>query len=422
MHSVYAVAFREAAHAAGFIGVCMNNNKLVSRGMLAVLAAQFISALADNALLFAAIALLKTQLAPDWQTPLLQEFFVAAFIVLAPFVGPFADSWPKGRVMFAANALKFLGAAAMLAGLHPLLAYGMVGIGAAAYSPAKYGILGELVTPAQLVKANSMMEGSTIVAILIGAVLGGLLADVSVTGALWFVAGCYVLAAVANLLIPRLPPARNVVHEAVAGSGRFSLVVLVADFVQALRRLLGDADARFSLLGTSVFWGAGSTLRLLLVAWVPVALHAADLGTPANLSGAVAIGIALGAVGAARYVGLHNVNRALPAGLLIGILIMAFAFVDSFAAAAFMLVAIGACGGFYVVPLNALLQTRGQATVGTGHAIAVQNFVENCCMLLMVGFYAMLERYEVPVISAAVAIGALVLVATGMLAWRRRRG
>ena len=132
MHSVYAVAFREAAHAAGFIGVCMNNNKLVSRGMLAVLAAQFISALADNALLFAAIALLKTQLAPDWQTPLLQEFFVAAFIVLAPFVGPFADSWPKGRVMFAANALKFLGAAAMLAGLHPLLAYGMVGIGAAA--------------------------------------------------------------------------------------------------------------------------------------------------------------------------------------------------------------------------------------------------------------------------------------------------
>ena len=420
MHSVYAVAFREAAHAAGFIGVCMNNNKLVSRGMLAVLAAQFISALADNALLFAAIALLKTQLAPDWQTPLLQEFFVAAFIVLAPFVGPFADSWPKGRVMFAANALKFLGAAAMLAGLHPLLAYGMVGIGAAAYSPAKYGILGELVTPAQLVKANSMMEGSTIVAILIGAVLGGLLADVSVTGALWFVAGCYVLAAVANLLIPRLPPARNVVHEAVAGSGRFSLVVLVADFVQALRRLLGDADARFSLLGTSVFWGAGSTLRLLLVAWVPVALHAADLGTPANLSGAVAIGIALGAVGAARYVGLHNVNRALPAGLLIGLLIMAFAFVDSFTAAAFMLVAIGACGGFYVVPLNALLQTRGQATVGTGHAIAVQNFVENCCMLLMVGFYAMLERYEVPVISAAVAIGALVLVATGMLAWRRR--
>jgi LPLT family lysophospholipid transporter-like MFS transporter len=419
---VYAVAFREAAHAAGSIGVCMNNNKLVSRGMLAVLAAQFISALADNALLFAAIALLKTQLAPDWQTPLLQEFFVAAFIVLAPFVGPFADSWPKGRVMFAANALKFLGAAAMLAGLHPLLAYGMVGIGAAAYSPAKYGILGELVTPAQLVKANSMMEGSTIIAILIGAVLGGLLADVSVTGALWFVAGCYVLAAVANLLIPRLPPARNVVHEAVAGSGRFSLVVLVADFVQALRRLLGDADARFSLLGTSVFWGAGSTLRLLLVAWVPVALHAADLGTPANLSGAVAIGIALGAVGAARYVGLHNVNRALPAGLLIGILIMAFAFVDSFAAAAFMLVAIGACGGFYVVPLNALLQTRGQATVGTGHAIAVQNFVENCCMLLMVGFYAMLERYEVPVISAAIAIGALVLAATSILAWRRRRG
>lgn len=391
----------------------INNNKLYSRGMIAVMIAQFISALADNALLFAAIALLHAQLAPAWQTPLLQEFFVAAFILLAPFIGPFADSWPKGRVMFVANCLKFIGAAAMLAGLHPLLAYGMVGIGAAAYSPAKYGILSELVGPEQLVKANSMMEGSTIVAILLGAIAGGMLADVSVTGALTAIAGCYLLAAVINLLIPQLAPAHALTH--------FSIRVLIADFAHALRTLFSNTDARFSLIGTSVFWGAGSTLRFLLVAWVPVALHVTDLSTPANLSGAVAVGVAIGAFGAARFVSLHTVNRALPAGILIGLLIMAFAFVDSFSFAAFMLVVTGACGGFYVVPLNALLQERGRTSVGSGHAIAVQNFFENCCMLLMIGFYTVLDKNQVAVTTSTVAVGALVLAVTCWLAWRRMR-
>ncbi|HLD08724.1 MAG TPA: MFS transporter, partial [Methylophilaceae bacterium] len=187
-------------------------NNLLARGIVAVLVAQFISALADNALLFAAIALLKTQMAPDWQMPLLQEFFVVAFILLAPFVGPFADTWPKGRVMLVANGLKFSGAAAMLSGLHPLLAYSLVGIGAAAYSPAKYGILRELVSADKLVKANSLIEGSTIVAILLGAVLGGLLADYSVSGALTAIAICYLLAAATNLLIPRLAPAHPLKH------------------------------------------------------------------------------------------------------------------------------------------------------------------------------------------------------------------
>lgn len=391
----------------------ISNHKLCSRAMVAVLIAQFISALADNALLFAAIALLHSQLAPAWQTPLLQEFFVAAFIVLAPFIGPFADSWPKGRVMFVANSLKFLGAAAMLAGLHPLLAYGMVGIGAAAYSPAKYGILSELVSPQQLVKANSLMEGSTIVAILLGAIIGGMLADYSVFGALLAIAGSYLLAAAVNLLIPRLAPAHPL--------AQFSMPMLVRDFIHALRTLFRNADARFSLIGTSVFWGAGSTLRFLLVAWVPVALHITNLSTPANLSGAVAIGVAIGAFGAARFVSLHTVNRALPAGILIGVLIMAFAYVDSFSFAALMLIVTGACGGFYVVPLNALLQERGRESVGSGHAIAVQNFVENCCMLLMIGFYTLLDSYHVAVITSTVAVGGLVLIVTAFLAMRRLR-
>ena len=384
---------------------------LFSRGMLAVLVAQFVSALADNALLFAAIALLKSQMAADWQIPMLQEFFVVAFIILAPFVGPFADTWPKGRVMLVANGLKFIGAAAMLFGLHPLLAYGMVGIGAAAYSPAKYGILSELVTADKLVQANSLMEGSTIVAILLGAVLGGLLADHSVSGALTAVAACYLLAAAANLLIPRLAPAHVLEY--------FSPKVLVKDFMHVLRTLFGNADARFSLIGTGIFWGAGSTLRFLLVAWVPVALHITDNSTPANLSGAVAIGIALGAGAAAKFVSLHTVNRALPAGILIGALILAFAHVNSLPAAVLMLIITGACGGFYVVPLNALLQERGHESVGAGHAIAVQNFFENFCMLLMIGFYTIMAKSGASVIASTTAVGVLVFVCITLLAYLR---
>lgn len=384
---------------------------LLSRGMIAVLVAQFISALADNALLFAAIALLKSQIAPDWQIPLLQEFFVVAFILLAPFVGPFADALPKGRVMLIANGLKFIGAAAMLSGLHPLLAYGMVGIGAAAYSPAKYGILSELVGADKLVKANSMMEGSTIVAILLGAVLGGMLADHSVTGALTAIAGCYLLAAAANLLIPRLAPMHPL--------AKFAPVPLLKDFLHALKTLFSNKDARFSLIGTSVFWGAGSTLRFLLVAWVPVALNIHDLSTPANLSGAVAIGIAFGAFGAAKYVTLDKVNRALPAGILIGLLIMAFAYVTNLYVAIGMLILTGACGGFYVVPLNALLQERGHESVGAGHAIAVQNLFENFLMLLMIGFYTLLDKNHTPVVISTIAVGALVLMAISTLAWMR---
>ena len=345
------------------------NNSLFSRSMIAVLIAQFVSALADNALLFAAIALLKSQSAPDWQIPMLQEFFVIAFILLAPFVGPFADGFAKGRVMLVANCIKLLGASAMFLQVPPLLAYGLVGVGAAAYSPAKYGILSELVAPDKLVKANGMMEGSTIVAILLGAVLGGKLADISTDIALISICTCYLLAAITNTFIPKLAVARP--------DTKLQPSKLIKEFLAALKTLSFNQDARFSLIGSSIFWGAGSTLRLLLVAWVPVALNINDLSMPANLSGAVAIGIAIGAVLAANLVSLKNINRVLPAGLLIGVFIMLFAHTTSLIVAIVLLVLVGAAGGFYVVPLNALLQERGHETVGAGNAVAVQNFFEN---------------------------------------------
>jgi len=383
------------------------------RAMSAVLSAQFLSALADNALLFAAIALVKSQQRPAEWVPLLQEFFVLAFVVLAPFAGAFADALPKGRVILWANGLKLVGAGAMIAGLHPLLAYGLVGVGAAAYSPAKYGILSELVTPAQLVKANSMMEGSTIVAILLGVAAGGWLSDQSVSLALISVSGCYLAAMLANLAIPRLP--------AVHPGERFHPWELFKDFLQITWTLVRDRDVRFSLACTSLFWGSGATLRLLLVAWVPLALAIQDTSTPANLNGAVAIGIAVGAGLASAWIALETVNRALLPGLLLGPLIMALSLVANLPQTVLLLVGIGVCGGLFVVPLNALLQERGHDTVGAGHAVAVQNLAENLSMLIMIGLYTVSMEAGVSAIQAGVGFGALILLGLLPIAATRLR-
>jgi MFS transporter, LPLT family, lysophospholipid transporter len=388
-----------------------NKSELFSGAMLAVLTAQFLSAAADNALLFAAIGLIKANGFPDYFESMLQEFFAGAFIVLAPFVGPLADAYAKGRVMLVANAIKFLGAGAMFFGLHPLLAYGIVGLGAAAYSPAKYGILSELVAPEKLVQANGLMEGSTIVAILLGALLGGWLSDVSVQWALGTVAALYAVAALANLRIPKMPAAHPL--------EKFNVLALARDFWRALKQLFRNPDARFAVLGTSLFWGSGSTLRFMLVAWVPVALAIDNNHTAANLNGVVAIGIALGAALAARWVNLQSVNRALIAGLLLGLGVWVFAGASNLYLAVALLVIIGACGGFYVVPLNALLQERGHETVGSGHAIAVQNFSEGIAMLSLVGAFTAARKAELDVIALAQGFGIAIIILMALLTLAR---
>jgi MFS transporter, LPLT family, lysophospholipid transporter len=177
----------------------------MQKGFYTLLVAQFLSALADNALLFTAIALLQQMQSPDWHEPLLLQFFVISYIVLAPFVGSFADALPKGRVMFIANGIKFIGSLGMLLGMPPLYAYGIVGIGAAAYSPAKYGILTELLPPNKLVSANGWIEGSTVLAIILGAIIGGKMAANNTQIAIMMITGMYLLAAVFNIFIPKLP-------------------------------------------------------------------------------------------------------------------------------------------------------------------------------------------------------------------------
>jgi MFS transporter, LPLT family, lysophospholipid transporter len=384
---------------------------LWSRGIVAVLAAQFLSALADNALLFGALALVRLEHYPDWVTPLLQEFFVTAYILLAPFVGPLADSFSKGRVMLLANGLKFVGALGMLAGVNPFVAYGMVGVGAAAYSPAKYGILSELTTPEKLVKANGLIEASTIAAILAGAILGGTLADWSVTGTLAGVVGCYALAALVNLLIPTLPAAHPL--------ETLSLKGVLRDFGGVVATLLRSADPRFSIAGTSLFWGVGATLRFLLVAWVPAALGVVNNRLPAYLNAMVAVGIVVGAALAARFVTLRTVERALPAGVLIGVVVYVLSGVTTVHNAFIVISLVGVCGGFFVVPLNALLQERGHETVGAGHAIAVQNLFENITMLLMIGAYMAADKAGAPVTGLAAGFGIFISAAVMLLAGAR---
>lgn len=380
---------------------------LMSKGMMAVIAAQFLSAFGDNALLFATLAVLKEMVYPDWSQPVLQMVFVATYIILAPFVGQIADSFAKGQVMMFANGLKLLGALVICFGLDPFLGYSLVGIGAAAYSPAKYGILGELTDGETLVKANGLMESSTIAAILLGSLAGGFLADINLTTALLACVVAYALAVAANLLIPKLAAAR-------AGQS-WRPSAMSASFFNACRVLWRDGETRFSLLGTSLFWGAGVTLRFLLVLWVPVALGISDNKTPTMLNAMVAVGIVFGAAAAAKLVTLKTVGRCMPAGVLIGVAVVIFSLQHQAINAYILLAIIGMLGGFFVVPLNALLQMRGKQTVGAGNAIAVQNLGENTAMLLMLGLYSLAIRLGAPPIATGVGFGALFALSIAVL-------
>ncbi|ECF9217306.1 lysophospholipid transporter LplT [Salmonella enterica] len=390
------------------------NASIWSKGMLSVIVAQFLSAFGDNALLFATLALLKAQFYPDWSQPVLQMVFVGAYILFAPFVGQIADSFAKGRVMMVANGLKLAGAAGICLGMNPFVGYTLVGIGAAAYSPAKYGILGELTTGDKLVKANGLMEASTIAAILLGSVAGGVLADWHVIAALVACALAYAGAVAANLFIPKFVAARP--------GQSWRLAAMARSFFCACVVLWRNGETRFSLVGTGLFWGAGVTLRFLLVLWVPVALGITDNATPTYLNAMVAVGIVAGAGAAAKLVTLETVSRCMPAGILIGVVVAIFSLQHALLPAYALLLLIGMLGGFFVVPLNALLQERGKKSVGAGNAIAVQNLGENSAMLLMLGLYSLAVLVGVPAVAIGIGFGVLFALAIAALwIWQRRQ-
>ena len=384
-------------------------------GFYIILVAQFLSALADNALLFAAIALLMDLSSPAWHTPVLQQSFIVSYIVLAPFVGAFADSLPKGRVMFISNIIKLAGCIVMLIGVHPLIAYCLVGLGAAAYSPAKYGILTEYLPPDQLVKANSWMEGLTVAAIVLGALVGGLLISPKIVAplletlgiplfgsvaelAIAFIVLIYIAAAIFNLYIPRVA----IDHKPLSRSPVF----LVKDFWHCFKLLWKDPLGQVSLAVTTLFWGAGATLRLLVLSWSAIALNY-DIGEAAKLTAWVAIGIAIGAVLAAKFVKLEHSVKVLPVGIAMGIAVLMMIPVTNSTLAILLLIAIGAMGGYFVVPMNALLQHRGHLLMGAGRSIAVQNFNENLSIFAMLGLYAVMQKLELSIYLIITVFGLL---------------
>jgi len=372
-------------------------------GFYIIMAAQFFSALADNALLIVAIAALREMQAPAAYEPLLKTFFTVSYVALAAFVGAFADSMPKWRVMFISNGIKILGCAMMYWDVHPLLAYAVVGLGAAAYSPAKYGILTEYLPHRLLVVANGWIEGLTVGAILPRVVIGGMLIQPEVaqrllgwdlplidTGvdtvsemALCFVAAFYLLAALFNLRVPDTGVDHRALHK--------NPWYLLREFNHCLMLLWRDRLGQVSLAVTTLFWGAGATLQFIVISWAETALQL-DLSKSSMLQGVVAIGVALGAIGAARMITLRKSVRVIPLGIAMGGIVLIMNFVQHTWLAVPLLILIGALSGFFVVPMNALLQHRGHILMGAGHSIAVQNFNENLSILAMTGLYFLMIR------------------------------
>lgn len=376
------------------------------KGFYTLLIAQFLSAIADNALLFAAIALLAKLHAPSWHEPLLRECFVVSYIVLAPFVGPFADAFPKGRVMFLSNGLKFIGCILALLGVPPLYAYAVVGIGAAAYSPAKYGILTEMLPPHSLIKANAWMEGTTVSAIILGPVLGATIAAKDPYTGIAFITVLYLLAAGFNQFIPKVPIDHKTQHQ--------SLWFLLKDFSHAFVTLWKDPQGQVSLAVTTLFWGAGATLQFVVLKWADVRLGFSPQQAT-YLIAILAVGIALGSVLASRYVQLENAVKVLPAGIYMGILVISMIVIYSPIVAGILLFVIGILSGYFLVPLNSLLQHRGHHLLGAGHSIAVQNFNENIGILILLGAYTWMVGHHLEINTIVFIFGTFIILSMSLI-------
>jgi MFS transporter, LPLT family, lysophospholipid transporter len=409
-------------------------------GFYVIMAAQFFSSLADNALLVAAIALLMQMQTPEWMTPLLKFFFTVSYVLFAAFVGAFADSMPKGRVMFVTNTVKIAGCLVIFfhdwfavpgvpGYLVVLIAYSIVGLGAAAYSPAKYGILTELLPHHRLVIANGWIEGLTVASIILGTLLGGVLVSQAVStillefdmpgintgintppeAAIAVIVVFYALAAIFNLYIPDT----GVDHRAPSRNPLY----LMREFAHCVKLLWSDKLGQISLATTTLFWGAGATLQFIVLKWAEVALGY-SLSQATVLQGVCAIGIAIGAVVAARFVPLRRAVDVVPVGIAMGIIVIVMNVATSVSVAVPLMILIGALAGFFVVPMNALLQHRGHILMGAGHSIAVQNFNENLSILVMLSVYALLIWLNVSIYLVIVLFG--VFVSSTMFLVRRR--
>ncbi len=411
-----------------------------------VLGAQFFSSLADNALLIAAIALLTSLNAPDWMTPLLRLVFVLSYILLASWVGVLADMWPKGRVMFVTNLIKIGGCLLLLFGSHPLLAYGVVGAGAAAYSPAKYGILSEILPPEKLVAANGWMEGLTVISIILGIVLGGVLVDPVVGEALVDfahvpVVGQTTLADAAIAVVTLVYVVAALINLKIRDTGakypnvRFNALGNVITFAKTCKTIFTDTFCVSSLLVTTLFWGTGAVLQFLVLRWADERLGL-PLSQASMLQAVVSVGIAFGAVLAARLIPIHRAFHVLWTGVAMGLSVAAMSFYSSslvpgsvtilhetvrtsVLVACLMMIVVGTLAGLFLVPMNAVFQRRGQLLLSSGQAVAVQNLSENTMILTMLGIYALLVKLELSVLATMCAFGLFLAVAMAAILYHR---
>ena len=406
----------------------------MKKGFYTIMSAQFFSSLADNALLVAAIEMLKTTNAPSWHIPALGPMFALFYVILAPFLGAFADAVPKGKVMFASNAIKVVGCLMMLFGGHPLLAYAVVGLGAAAYSPAKYGILTELLPNSQLVKANGWIEGLTILSVIFGYVLGGQLVGPVISrqllaldmplidtgirtapeSAISVIVFLYAVAAAFNLRIPRTDaPLQPLAH---------GVVGLMRDFSSCNARLWSDKLGQISLGTTTLFWGILGNMRFIVFAWAAAALGY-NVTQTSTLVGVLAIGTAAGAIVASTRMRLDQATKVIPLGAALGLLMIGLNAITNVWVAAPFLVLLGAVAGFLLVPMNALLQHRGANLMGAGRSIAVQNFNEQACILGLGAFLTGMTKFGLSTFTTITAFGLLVTGAMWLIyAWHKSNG
>lgn len=398
----------------------------MKRGFYTLMSAQFFSSLADQALFVAAVELIKGSGGAEWQRAALIPIFALFYVILAPWLGAIADAFPKRNVMFVSNAIKVVGCLMMLIGVHPLLAYAIVGLGAAAYSPAKYGILTELLPASQLVKANGWIEGLTIASIILGILLGGQLVGHAISGrllsidfpvfdtgidtgpeaAIFILIFVYMLAAWFNTRIPLTgvemrPMPKNPLE-------------LVPDFWTCNSRLWGDKLGQISLATTTLFWGVSGNLRYIILAWSAAALGYSTTQA-SSLGGVVAIGTAVGAVVASVRMRLDTATQVLPLGVIMGLLVIMMIFISNVWVAAPFLILMGGIGGYLVVPMNALLQHRGHNLMGAGRSIAVQNFNEQACILGLGAFYSLSTGMGLSPFGAITAFGLVVTICMWMI-------
>lgn len=382
----------------------------MNRHLYTLLLAQFLTAFADNAILFAAFALITQELSRgDWYQSALQASFLLAFVFLAPWVGRFADRRPKRTVLAVGNVLKASGALLLLANAEPLLAYAVVGIGAAIYGPAKYGILPELISHDRLVKANGLIEGSTIIAIVLGAVIGARLADASIDTALLMVFASYLVSFIVALFIPKV-------------AGRIDQTgAALPQFAHMIRGFLTTSRARFSMLGAAIFWAAAVVLRVMMVAWAPAVLFTSSTSEIAELTVFIAIGIAVGAFVVPWLIPIEYLRRARFAAYAMGVFIILLGITNDPLPAKILLFTIGMSGGIFVVPINAALQEIGHRTIGAGGAVAIQNFFENVAMLVGTGLYTLALTGKLDPVITVASLGLLVIIATTVIAWHLPR-